>query len=39
MMLGRIVEIADDNRHLSVYRGFLVVRATDGDKKELGWIS
>jgi len=37
-MLGRIVEIAEDNRHLSVYRGFLVVKATDGDKKELGRI-
>ncbi|NOL50836.1 type II CRISPR-associated endonuclease Cas1 [Pelistega suis] len=37
-MLGRIVEIADNNRHLSVYRGFLVVKATDGDKKELGRI-
>lgn len=25
-MLGRIVEVADDDRHLSVYRGFLVIK-------------
>lgn len=37
-MIGRIVEIADDKRHLSVNRGFLVVRDTDGERKELGQI-
>lgn len=37
-MIGRIVEIADDKRHLFVNRGFLVVRDTDGERKELGQI-
>lgn len=37
-MIGRIVEIADDRRHLFVNRGFMVVRDTDGDRKELGQI-
>jgi CRISPR-associated protein Cas1 len=34
-MLGRIVEIAQDNRRLSVERGFLVIR---DDQQELGSI-
>jgi CRISPR-associated protein Cas1 len=37
-MIGRIVEIADDRRHLFVHRGFMVVRDTDGERKELGQI-
>lgn len=37
-MVGRIVEIADDKRHLFVHRGFMVVRDTDGERKELGQI-
>ena len=37
-MIGRIVEIADDRRHLFVNRGFLLVRDTEGERKELGQI-
>lgn len=37
-MIGRIVEIADDKRHLFVHRGFLVVRDTAGERKELGQV-
>ena len=37
-MIGRIVEIADDKRHLFLHRGFMVVQATDGERKELGQI-
>lgn len=37
-MLGRIVDIASDNRHLFVSRGFLVIRDTTGDREELGRI-
>ena len=37
-MIGRIVEIADDRRHLFVNRGFMVVRESEGDRKELGQI-
>lgn len=37
-MIGRIVEIADDRRHLFVNRGFLVVRDTEGERKELGRV-
>lgn len=37
-MLGRIVEIADDHRHLSVVRGFMQVLDTEGERKELGRI-
>lgn len=37
-MIGRIVEIADDRRHLSAHRGFMVVRETQGDRKELGQV-
>jgi CRISP-associated protein Cas1 len=37
-MIGRIVEIADDKRHLFLSRGFLVVQQTDGERKELGHI-
>ncbi|QXL84853.1 type II CRISPR-associated endonuclease Cas1 [Comamonas sp. NLF-1-9] len=37
-MLGRIVEVADDRRHLFMHRGFLVVQDTEGERKELGQI-
>lgn len=37
-MIGRIVEIADDRRHLLVHRGFMVVRDTEGERKELGQV-
>ena len=37
-MIGRIVEIADDKRHLFLHRGFIVVQATDGERKELGQV-
>lgn len=37
-MIGRIVEIADDRRHLSAHRGFMVVRETQGERKELGQV-
>lgn len=37
-MLGRIVEVADDSRHLSALRGLMVVRNTEGDREELGRV-
>mgnify|MGYP001293354382 CR=1 FL=1 len=37
-MIGRIVEVADDRRHLFMHRGFLVVQDTDGERKELGQV-
>lgn len=37
-MIGRIVEVADDRRHLSIHRGFLVVQDTEGERNELGQI-
>jgi CRISP-associated protein Cas1 len=37
-MIGRIVEIADDRRHLSMSRGFMVVTDTEGERKELGQV-
>jgi CRISPR-associated protein Cas1 len=37
-MIGRIVEVADDRRHLSISRGFMVVQDTEGDRKELGQV-
>ena len=37
-MIGRIVEVADDQRHLFMSRGFMVVQQSDGDKKELGQV-
>jgi CRISPR-associated protein Cas1 len=37
-MVGRIVEVADDNRHLAMQRGFLVVRDTSADGQELGRV-
>lgn len=37
-MIGRIVEVADDRRHLSLSRGFLVVQDTEGERLELGQV-
>ncbi|MDD2701702.1 MAG: type II CRISPR-associated endonuclease Cas1 [Sideroxydans sp.] len=37
-MIGRIIEVADDRRHLFLSRGFLVVQDTEGERKELGQI-
>jgi CRISPR-associated protein Cas1 len=37
-MLGRIVEIADDHRHLFLSRGFMVVRDTENERLELGQV-
>ncbi len=37
-MIGRIVEVADDRRHLSMSRGFMVVQDTECERKELGQV-
>lgn len=37
-MIGRIVEVADDRRHLFLNRGFMVVQDTEGERKELGQV-
>ena len=37
-MLGRIVEIANDKRHLFVSRGFMVIRETGSNRTELGQV-
>lgn len=37
-MIGRIVEVAEDRRHLFASRGFLVVQDTEGERKELGQV-
>ncbi|MFN5049347.1 type II CRISPR-associated endonuclease Cas1 [Roseateles sp.] len=37
-MIGRIVEVADDRRHLAMNRGFMVVKDTEGPGKELGQV-
>ena len=37
-MIGRIVEIADDQRHLSALRGFMLVHSTEGAREELGRV-
>jgi CRISPR-associated protein Cas1 len=37
-VIGRIVEVADDRRHLFVSRGFMVVKSTEGGRNELGQI-
>jgi CRISPR-associated protein Cas1 len=37
-MIGRIVEVADDNRHLSAYRGFMLVQDSAGERQELGQV-
>lgn len=37
-MIGRIVEVTDDRRHLFLHRGFMVVQDTEGERKELGQV-
>ena len=37
-MIGRIVEVADDRRHLHLHRGFMVVQDTEGERTELGQV-
>ena len=37
-MLGRIVEVSNDKRHLSVYRGFMLVHSTGEDRQEVGRV-
>jgi CRISPR-associated protein Cas1 len=37
-VIGRIVEVADDKRHLFLHRGFMVVQETGGERKELGQV-
>jgi CRISPR-associated protein Cas1 len=37
-MVGRIVEIADDQRHLYLHRGFLVVKQTCDNREDLGHV-
>lgn len=37
-MIGRIVEVADDRRHLFLHRGFLVVQDAEGERNELGQV-
>lgn len=37
-MIGRIVEIAEDQRYLFVLRGFMVVQCTDKEREEVGRV-
>ena len=37
-MIGRIVEVADDHRHLSMHRGFLLVESTGTERATLGKV-
>lgn len=37
-MIGRIVEVAEDRRHLYLDRGFMVVQSTEAGRQELGKI-
>lgn len=38
-MLERIVEVSNDKRHLSVYRGFMLVHSTSEDRQEVGRVA
>lgn len=38
-MLGHIVEVSNDQRHLSVYRGFMVVHSTGTHREEVGRVA
>ena len=38
-MLGRIVEVANDQRHLSRYRGFMLVHSTGEARQEVGRVA
>jgi len=37
-MLGRIVEVSNDKRHLSMYRGFMLVHTTGEEREEVGRV-
>ncbi len=37
-MIGRIVEVAQDKRHLHAHRGFLVVQETAGERLDVGQV-
>ena len=37
-MLSRIVEVSNDKRHLSLYRGFMLVHSTGEDRQEVGRV-
>jgi CRISPR-associated protein Cas1 len=37
-VVGRIVEVAEDRRHLFVSRGFFVVQESAGERRELGQV-
>lgn len=38
-MLGRIVEVSNDQRHLSLHRGFMLVHSTGEDRQEVGRVA
>ena len=38
-MLGRIVEVSNDKRHLSMYRGFMLVQRVGEDAQEVGRVA
>lgn len=38
-MLGRIVEVSHDQRHLSLYRGFMVVTTSTPKREEIGRVA
>lgn len=38
-MLGRIVEVSNDKRHLSLHRGFMLVHSTGEDRQEVGRVA
>lgn len=38
-MSGRIVEVSNDKRHLSMYRGFMLVHSTGEDRQEVGRVA
>lgn len=37
-MIGRIVEVADDRRHLALWRGFMVVLETGEERRQIGQV-
>ncbi|MDI9331831.1 MAG: type II CRISPR-associated endonuclease Cas1 [Alphaproteobacteria bacterium] len=38
-MLPRIVEVSNDSRHLSLYRGFMLVTQSGAERKEVGRVA
>lgn len=38
-MLARIVEVSSNQRHLSIYRGFMLVHSTGADREEVGRVA